>query len=112
MAPEVYNREELTSTASDMWSVGCVFYEVYAEEAIWQKNMLRQFQKKDLENREGQAFALSWVHETKQVPSAITAIPSPLIKVVRQCFAYKSADRPTAKQLFDVFEKQFMAKNL
>ena len=97
MSPEMFDRNLVETTGkADVWAWGCVMVEMLAGERPWQGIQDMQV-----------------MHEVtikKNTPQVPADLPPRLDALLRRCFAYTAADRPSASEVS--VEVQAVASNL
>mmetsp|Transcript_66059 Transcript_66059/g.177654 ORF Transcript_66059/g.177654 Transcript_66059/m.177654 type:complete len:732 (-) Transcript_66059:61-2256(-) len=88
MAPELFDNKSKITEKVDIWSMGCIFTEIFGGTLPYQGiNTLADLTREMLVNR--------------RMPAIPPHIPEPAQNVIRSCYNFDSRLRPTAKQVFE-----------
>jgi len=87
MAPELFDSKSLITEKIDIWSMGCIFTEIFGGPLPYEGiNTLPELQREMLVNR--------------RMPKIPSEIPETLQEIIRSCYTFDHRLRPTSKQVF------------
>ena len=100
MAPECLLKNEKATVHSDIWSLACTILEMYTEKECWEmeNNDTR------METSSNPCSMLKQKLKNKEVPRHLESSDIVIKEVLRRCFDYVPAKRPTALQLVTAFK--------
>ena len=86
MPPEAFDERNTPAPPQDIWSMACVFVEMHTRTPPWKDMQMQHIMRAVLDRR-------------------VPAVPdsAPAADMVRRCFAYAPAQRPTAKDMVASF---------
>jgi len=88
MAPELFDNKSKITEKVDIWSMGCIFTEIFGGTLPYQGiNTLADLTREMLVNR--------------RMPAIPPHIPEPAQKLIRSCYNFDSRLRPSAKQVHE-----------
>lgn len=92
MAPELFDNKSKITEKVDIWSLGCIFTEVFGGPLPYEGiNTLADLTREMLVNR--------------RVPTIPEHIPEPIQSINRSCYNFDYRLRPSARQVFDQFKE-------
>jgi serine/threonine protein kinase len=100
MAPECLLKNEKATVHSDIWSLACTLLEMYTEKECWEI----EDNDTNLETSSNPCNVLKEKLKNKEIPPSLEPSDIVIKEVLRKCFDYIPAKRPTALQLITAFK--------
>lgn len=92
--PETYQEDDISGSKEDVWSAGCIFYEI-----LFGSHVFDALNKKQLLNLIKNAQTKLWTPPHIEVPPVY-------IRFIRQCLRANPSKRPTVSVLIDEVKKE------